>query len=87
MYIKIQSVLYSKIQIGIENFLPDGVRLEDALLGVIGFLRKMIKMAKTQKLKISYFLNFIVKDLNHFDSNDCIWSLEQNYFHSILSIC
>ena len=40
MYIKIQSVLYSKIQIGMENFLPDGVRLENTLLGVIGFLRK-----------------------------------------------
>ena len=52
-------------------------RLENTLLGVIGFLRKMIKMAKTQKLKISYFLNFIVEDLNHFDSNDCIWSLDQ----------
>ena len=70
-----------------ENFLPDGVRLEDTLLDVIGFLRKMIKMAKTQKLKISYFLNFIVEDLNHFDSNDCIWSLDQSYFHYILSIC
>ena len=32
----------------------------------------MTKMIKIQKFKLSYFLNSIVKDINHFDSNDCV---------------
>ena len=34
-------------------------------LGEIGFLRKLSKMIKIKKFKLLYFLNSVIKDINH----------------------